>query len=268
MRILEGQSGAVFGTTVREYFYTTPALRLRLDLVREYVLDGMAPVLVSGDPGAGKSAFLDQIVRRADSCWRLVRVPAFASFSPSEVLSYLNTELRLPISDSSDSLIGELDQYLEKIAVRGRIAVIAIDDAHELADASLARLVTLSETLRSANFRLLMTGLPALRSRLTALLADMRASVRPHVVTIPSLSDREVANYIDMKLYHAGVDGRGIFSRRVIDDIAHVSHGFPGRIDTMTRALLSGNRSSPTRRWTADRFRQLVGRLTDSGAAR
>ena len=254
--------------SAREYFYATPALSLRLDLVRDYVGRGMAPVLISGDRGAGKSAFLDQIVRRADSCWRLVRVPAVASLSATEVLTYLNNELRVPIGNSSESMIDELDRYLEKSAMRGRIAVIAVDDAHGLADASLARLVTLRDSLRSGNLRLLMTGLPALRSRLSGFLADARTPVRPHVVTIPSLDEREVANYIDMKLYYAGVDGRGIFSRRVIDDIAHSSRGFPGRIDAMTSALLSGDRGSLNRRWTANRIRQLVGRLTDPRTAR
>ena len=262
MRIPEVRSGTGPGSSARGFFFTTPALRLRLDLVRDYIHNGCAPVLVSGESDAGKSAFLDQIVCRADGCWRLVRIPAIASFSPFEIVTFFNTELRLPVGDSVDAMIAELDRFLGKLAVRGRIAVAVVDDAHELADASLVQLVTLSEKLATGNYRLLMTGAPALRPRLTALLNGMGAPVRPHVVTIPSLDAREVASYIEMKLHHEGLDGRSAFCRSIVDDIAHSSNGRPGRIDAITNEFLSGERKRVDGCLAAERIRRLVVRLS------
>jgi len=253
---------------MRRYYFATPALQLRLDLVREYIQNTESPVLVCGDTGAGKSLFLDRIVWRADCCWRLVRVPAVETFSPVEVVKFINVELRLPINASSDAMIGKLNRFLKKIAMRGRLAVIMVDDVHELADAALVRLVTLCEELEWANCRLLMTGLPATRSRLTGLLSGVPTQVRPHVVTIPTLNAREVASYIDMKLYYAGVDSRRPFSRTVIDDIAHSSQGHPGRIDVITETLLAADRKSLESQGPAGSIRRLVNQLSGLGAMR
>lgn len=268
MRISEQRSAGGPGTLGHEFFFTTPALRLRLDLVRDYVQADEAPVLVSGESGSGKSAFLDQIVCRADSCWRLVRIPAVASFTPFEIVSFINTELRLPVGDSMDRMIEELDEFLARVAMRGRIAVIVVDDAHRLAEDALVELVSLGRRLACGNLRLLMTALPELRCRLTALFAGTRAPMRPHVITIPSLDKREVASYIDMKLYHAGVDDWRPFSRSIIDDIAHGSRGHPGRIDAMTDEILSNDRGRANARWTPGCLRRLLSQLSGLSAPR
>ncbi len=43
------------GNRSDDYFFTTPALRLRLDLVHEHIRCGETPVLILGESGAGKS---------------------------------------------------------------------------------------------------------------------------------------------------------------------------------------------------------------------
>ncbi len=53
------------------YFFATPALRLRLDIVQECVRRHDSPVLILGESGAGKSAVLNDVVCRSDNNWRL-----------------------------------------------------------------------------------------------------------------------------------------------------------------------------------------------------
>lgn len=43
------------------YFFTTPALGLRMDRIQEYVRRGGTPVLILGELGAGKSTLLNQL---------------------------------------------------------------------------------------------------------------------------------------------------------------------------------------------------------------
>lgn len=74
-----------------------------------------------------------------------------------------------------------------------------------------------------------MTGEPKLRRRLSGLLETTRSLTPIRAINIPSLGRREVASYIDMKLYHAGLERRGRFSRATIGEgraAAH-SHGLP-----------------------------------------
>ncbi len=224
------------------YFFTTPALRLRLDIVREHIHRGEAPVLILGERGAGKSALLNQLVCRADNNWRIVRIPAVPSFSANDVVTFLNAELRLPTRVSSDEMLREFDAWLDRLATRGQMAVIVIDNAHDLCDEGLARLATLKRQLKATNLSVLMTGKPELRNRLNGVSRSARSPVPVFAISIPSLDQREVASYIDMRLYHAGVEGRGPFSRAAIDDISRDSRGYPGQINAMANDLLNGER--------------------------
>ena len=125
------------------YFFTTPALRLRLDLVQQYIRGGETPVLILGESGDGKSTLLNQLVRRADHNWRVVRIPAVPSFSASDVIKILNAELRLPTRVPAEEMLRELGGWPDRLAVRGQIAVVVVDNAHELCDESLTKLATL-----------------------------------------------------------------------------------------------------------------------------
>ena len=227
------------------YFFTTPALRLRLDLVKEYIRRGGSPILMLGEPGSGKSTLLNQLVCRADHSWRMVRIPAVPSFSADDVLTFLLAELRLPTRISVDEMMKELDGWLERLAVRGHIAVVVVDNAHDLDDEALARLATLGDDLTSKSLCALMTGAPELRSRLNGLMGSTATARTIPTVSIPCLDKREVASYIDMRLYHAGMEGRGPFNRSTIDDIARISRGQPGRINAMANAVLNGKHSGP-----------------------
>ncbi len=224
------------------YFFTTPALRLRLDVIQEYVRRGETPVLILGEQGAGKSALLNQLVCRADNNWRIVRIPAVPSFSANDVVTFLNAELRLPTRVSAEEMLREFDGWLDRLATRRQVAVIVVDNAHDLCDESLARLATLKRELKATNLSVLMTGKPELRTRLKGATGSARLPMPIFAISIPSLDQREVASYIDMRLYHAGVEGRGPFSRAAIDDISRDSRGHPGQINAMANDLLNGER--------------------------
>jgi general secretion pathway protein A len=230
------------GRVLDDYFFATPALRLRLDLIQEHIRFGDAAVLILGAPGAGKSTLLNQLVCRFDHNWRVVRLPPVLSFSTGDVITFLNAELRLPTRVSIVEMLGEFDNWLDRLSVRGQTAVVVIDDAHDLFDESLAKLATLRDEIRSKNLCVLMTGEPELRTRMNALLGTTRSPNRIHAIDIPSLDQCEVASYIDMRLYHAGMEGKGPFSRATVDEIARDSRGYPGHINTMANDLLNGGR--------------------------
>ena len=116
------------------YFFTTPGLRLRMDLVLEYIRRNETPVLILGESGVGKSTLLNQVVGRADHNWRVVRMPAVHSFSADDVITFLNAELRLPTRVPREKLLSEFDGWLDRLAMRGQVAVVVVDNAHDLRD--------------------------------------------------------------------------------------------------------------------------------------
>ena len=240
------------------YFFTTPALRLRMDLIQEYIRRNESPVLILGEAGVGKSTLLNQLVCRADHNWRVVRMPAVRTFSADDVTTFLNAELRLPTRVSPEKMLSEFDGWLNRLAVRGQIAVVVVDNAHDLCDESLARLCTLKEDMQSKNLCVLMTGEPDLRTRMNAQMGTTGSPTGIHAINIPSLDQREVASYIDMRLYHAGMEGRGPFSRATIDDIARCSRGHPGQINAMANGLLTTERKRMQWQRTSQRIRRVM----------
>ena len=222
-----------------DYFFTTPSLRLRMDLVQAYIRRNETPVLILGESGVGKSTLLNQVVYRADHNWRIVRVPAVHSFSADDVITFLNAELRLPTRAPSENTLSEFDGWLTRLAMRGQVAVVVVDNAHELCEEGLARISTVREDLQAKNLCVLMTGEPGLRTRVSGHLGPPGSPAPVHAINIPSLDQREVASYIDMRLYHAGMEGRGPFSRATINDIARSSRGHPGQINVLANGLLA-----------------------------
>jgi DamX protein len=249
------------------YFFTTPALRLRIDLIQEYVRRGGTPVLILGEPGAGKSTLLNQLVCRADHNWRTVRMPAVRSFSADDVITFLNAELRLPTRMSAEKMLSAFDSWLERLAVRGQVAVVIVDNAHDLGDEALARLASLSEDVTTKNLCILMTGEPRLRSRLNALIGPAATTGTVPTVSIPCLDKREVASYIDMRLYHAGMEGRGPFNRTTIDDIARTSRGHPGRINAMANDVLNWEHNGARFQRTQRHIRRVMRQWLAQGVA-
>ena len=240
------------------YFFTTPALRLRLDLVQEFVRRNESPILILGESGVGKSTLLNQLVFRADHNWRIVRVPAVHSFSANDIVTFLNAELRLATRGSDEKKLDAFNGLLERLSMRGQTLVVVVDNAHNLNDQSLLRLAGLREETRAKNLCILMTGEPALRMRMKTLLGKLESPATVHAINIPCLDQREVASYIDMRLYHAGLEGPGPFNRSMIDDIARSSRGYPGKINTIANSLLDDERKKL--RWlrASQRVRQIM----------
>lgn len=241
-----------------DYFFTTPALRLRLDLIREYVRRGGTPMLILGEPGAGKSTLLNQLVCRADHNWRMVRMPAVPSFSAHDVATFINAELRLPTRLPPAQMRAEFCRWLERLRVRDQIAVVAVDNAHGLNGDALIMLATLGDNMESRNLCVLMTGEPGLRSRLNTLLGDRHEPRAIPTVSIPCLDKREVASYIDMRLYRAGMEGRGLFNRSIIEDIARTSRGHPGHINVLANDVLNGRRKGTRLRRAEHQLKHLM----------
>jgi DamX protein len=223
-----------------DYFFTTPALRLRLDLIREHIGQGDSPVLLVGEHGAGKTTLLHRLVLESGCTWRIVRLPPVSSFSAEELITCLANELDIAPHSSDLELFKGLDRWLERLATRGELALVVVDDAHRLGDECLSVLAELPGRTRASNLRVLLCGEPAICSRLRQASRGTSFGAPMPVVRIPSMDEREVARYIDMRLYHAGMDDARPFSRAIIGDIARDSRGRPGHINAIAGRMLRG----------------------------
>ena len=161
-------------------------------------------------------------------------------------------------TDKATMEIEAVEEGAIRLTMRGQVAVVVVDNAHDLCDEGLARLSTLRDDLASKNLCVLMTGEPDLHTRTSAHLGPPGSPAPVHSINIPSLDRHEVASYIDMRLYHAGMEGRGPFSRATINDIARSSRGHPGQINALANDLLTSQGSRAQWQRASQRIRRVM----------
>jgi type II secretory pathway predicted ATPase ExeA len=156
-------------THSRQSFLETPggaeALR-RLD----DALGAREPfLLVTGDPGTGKTALAYEAIAR----WGSRVTAAFLAYPALTGAELLEEIVRRfgagpPDGASRPKLVACLEWALGECAARGQVAVVVVDDAHNLSPESLEELrlvVNAAQQVRRP-LEVLLVGLPALEARL------------------------------------------------------------------------------------------------------
>jgi general secretion pathway protein A len=208
-------------------------------------------LLITGEPGTGKSALASEAIARwgARVSVAFVTVPVA---SASEMLEDLARRLGgdPPPGASRSRLIACLESALADIAARGQVAIAMVDDAHHLSAECLEelRLIASNAQQRQRPFEVLLVGLPQLEATLEQ--SDL-AAVRQRVsarARLQVLTPGETRRYIRHRVAAAGDDRTNLFPRKTCAEIAELSGGVPRRINTLAAEALriSREQGQPT----------------------
>lgn len=148
-------------------------------------------LLVTGSAGSGKTTLLNHFVSQAHATWRVCQVNVHPLMDASEVLRliYAGFGLSGPSAGQVDPVEVLIDQ-LRIMKSSGQHPIVAIDDAHELAEAALlllARLLAARENQQSL-LSIVLFCQPHIE---TMLAAPSLQSLRQHITHtfgIPSLA--------------------------------------------------------------------------------
>jgi type II secretory pathway predicted ATPase ExeA len=196
--------------------------------------DGIA--LLTAEAGCGKSTVLGCLVRDLDATAYHVVYSAFATLGPFSQLSSLVVKLGLRPRRFKGETAADLVAHLRGLSKR---AVVILDEAHDLPDASLEdlRLLTADSVDKRSPFALVLAGQPLLRERLTepqhyalAQRITVRARLRP-------LAEPEVALFVDKHLRAAGATRVLVESDAVALLFQH-SRGVPRLVQNLTLGAL------------------------------
>jgi type II secretory pathway predicted ATPase ExeA len=203
--------------------------------LRALVDGGHSHILLTGEPGSGKSTVLRALADQAGEQRIVVRLWQ-PDMPPPRLLEALHEQLGLPARRGVAA--ESLDLLARRIAEEnagGRRLLIMVDDAHELPAATLNQLLRLLALEPPP--MLLLAGESNLLE-LLELRAPNRSPSAPATVELPRLSSADTGTYVRERLLHAGatVD---VFEPQALSDIHAYTEGVPALINVLCDAAMN-----------------------------
>lgn len=226
------------------YLLLTPSHREALANIELGISSPNGITVVTGDAGTGKTTLVRAaLTRQAESTggeilWANLKNP---TISPAEFLEFLANRFALSPA-AATSKIRLLDE-LEGALVRGRRAVLIVDEAQSLPHALLEeiRLLANIESDTEKLLPVLLVGQPELADRLNEpALRQLKQRVALRCTVAP-LSMSETASYVAGRITIAGGKPMDVFTREAVLAVHKHARGIPRTISVLCdNALMTG----------------------------
>ena len=222
--------------------YKSSSLFLVYQQVSEDIKNGKGVVVVSAKAGTGKTLLLRELKQSLES-----EVNFFSADNRSKsfqsIVNGLCDYLALE-TDGKDFFenILALDKYLNKVKQTDLRVALVIDDADQLDDVVLKKLIMLSvaPSEQRGSLQVILAGLPQLKTRINNIeLPNEAQSLKICSYQLQNLTTLQVREYINERLQAVGSKSRNLFSPDAIANIALYSRGIPDSINKLCAATLS-----------------------------
>ncbi len=246
------------------FYFVTPALSQRLDLLRHLIEYSDRLVMVIAERGSGKSALRTRLAETAADNWRIVQVQADPMVDGRVLLCDIVAALDIDVRGTDrQSYLDALSRQMVAFEESSIVPVLMVDDAHELPGEALKLLFGLAQ--KGASSRGLRTVLfcePQIRTILDApALAWLKNSVA-HEIDLPGFDWVQTRQYLEESLSDGGDTDLLPIDEHTAQRVHQVSHGLPGLIHDRYRELMSrptegaaeagvslSKRAAPRHRW-------------------
>jgi general secretion pathway protein A len=231
------------------FYFPGPSQQAAMLKLRYVVENRRGAAVLAGESGLGKTLVAQTLVRQLGEDFRPRVHLVFPQMPAEQLLAYLAEQLAgSPVARSVREGTPSIDQSLRRIehaltdhAKAGRHAIIVIDEAHLLRESRALETVRLllnfeHDAQPLATYLLVgQTGLALDVQRLPQL--DERLAVK---CLLSRLTADETGAYIQHRLTAAGAK-RPIFDATAVEEVHHLTHGIPRRINRLCDlALLVG----------------------------
>jgi general secretion pathway protein A len=198
-------------------------------------------LLLTGDPGVGKTLALRRYVERLnENLFKSFYTP-LSTLSRADLLYHLNRMLALPARLSKSAVYTQIQQaLLESKEQLGKTVLLTIDEAHLLQTAALEELRLLTNFKMDSYdpFILVLSGQSDLRRTMEFAVMEpfnQRIAMRYHM---PGLSSKQTQHYVTHHLKLAGAK-EPILDQQAIEAVHEISFGIPRKIGAITEQVLT-----------------------------
>jgi putative secretion ATPase (PEP-CTERM system associated) len=223
-----------------DYLYPSRVHREALNYLRYGIETHAGFVVITGAIGSGKTTLLQTLLRGLDDRTTVARVMN-TLLDPRELLESAMIDLGLdPAGKSKPAMLKQFGEFLVGERQAGRLVLLVIDEAQNLALPALEEIRMLSnlETEKSKLLQIILVGQPDLRDKLARPELEQlrqRITVSYH---LEPLDSEETARYVNHRLARASIGAPMEFSRPVTDRIHTRSGGVPRVINVIADAAL------------------------------
>jgi len=227
-------------TADRRFFYLSEGQAKAKEYLKYLLVIRDGIVVVSGEPGVGKTVLLDQVihslpdkVQKAYLNQTLISVEEF-------LLSVCMQLGCTPQRKTKAELFSALHDYAMDQHMALRPVLLIVDEAHNLNPLVLEeiRLLANLEMFGRKLIQVILMGQPELAMNIAALQNDGFAQLVRLNHRVEPLTRDEISEYIDYRLYVAGNDGRLVFPRELLDGIICYTGGVPRLVNQLCDMML------------------------------
>ena len=220
---------------VQGLFYPGGARQESVEQLQHLARFGDCVLLVTGAPGAGKSATIAHFVAQCAPDTRCAVVEVALLDGPEQILRRILAAFGMATEGSAD-LAHDL-QRLELFCAQGHdeglLSWLVFDDAQHLHVDALGLLAPLLERT-AGRLRLLFFAEPGWE----IVLREVLPGAVVHVIGLPAFDRDETLAYIHYRMKTAGLEAEPPFNASELEHIHLASGGLPGRINGHARQAL------------------------------
>lgn len=232
-------------------YFVTPALRQRIDLIRHLIEFGRQIIVLTGPPGAGKSALLERVTDTEEKNWQVLRFFAGPTLNQANLLTKIAGELAIDdASGDEGETIEAIRKRVKASNLRGESTILAIDDAHILPADAHACLTRLAHSVdEAAELKIVLSADPAQSPLIDQLQSETSQHSLVHVVEIPRLSDVQTQAMLTHRWQAAYGNDEIPLGAAEMSQIYRQSNGVPGKAIVLARQVqvLNGGRERLSR---------------------
>ena len=238
---------AVIARSEPEVLFSAGGRLAMLEDISQDIESGIPMIVISGEKGAGKSAFCRMLVQNAPTgCIVILFRETVESFE--DVVSTVARELEHGEVDVSRSaMAATIDSLGVRLTALDKRLVLILDGAEMIYLATLERIRRMLDQLNAAGVRMqvVLSGRPLLQENLKQLgIVQFQEVPEKHYLLTP-LDLLDTSTFIDYLTDHLGATAGGLFSPGAIEQIHAATGGNIGAIwDCVEYVLQSDDRAA------------------------